>query len=411
MSDSLLIDEYKAILEKQGISEATNDILYPTGFLNFDFLNGYIANGKTPDGQKYSYYNIGIVDGSINMVISRTGGGKTTLIAQMAANIIRPFTESYITEQNVEAGLNNERRIQLSGFSAEECKNRYVIVNTGITIESFYKNVKKHCDEKIKNESKWLYNTGHFDIYGQPIMKYKPTIVILDSLAMISTTAVMEDSDVAGNMAGGAAAKLVASSLRTLVPFCKKANVIVFMINHINNDIQINPYAAKKAQNIYLKQGEALPKGNMPMYSCTNVIRIDDKKMKDNEAFGINGTLNTLTLVKSRTAPPNTSTVLVFDPTTGFDPTLSLYMMLKEDGYINGAGVGCYFGDHNDIKFSQKNFKEKFVESPELQQYFKEACNKDLTTNKINKLVYKTKEESAVVNSLMSDLLSARITE
>ena len=147
------------------------------------------------------------------------------------------------------------------------------------------------------------------------------------------------------------------------------------------------------------------------MYSCTNVIRIDDKKMKDNEAFGINGTLNTLTLVKSRTAPPNTSTVLVFDPTTGFDPTLSLYMMLKEDGYINGAGVGCYFGDHNDIKFSQKNFKEKFVESPELQQYFKEACNKDLTTNKINKLVYKTKEESAVVNSLMSDLLSARITE
>ena len=51
MSDSLFIDEYRAIMEKQGVKEATNDILYPTGFLNFDFLNGYVANGKTPDGK------------------------------------------------------------------------------------------------------------------------------------------------------------------------------------------------------------------------------------------------------------------------------------------------------------------------------------------------------------------------
>jgi hypothetical protein len=132
--------------------------------------------------------------------------------------------------------------------------------------------------------------------------------------------------------------------------------------------------------------------------------------MKEDEAFGIKGTLNTLTLLKSRTAPPNTTTTLVFDPKGGFDETLSLYMMLKEDGYINGAGVGCYFGDHKDCKFSQKTFKAKFLESPELRQYFQDACYADLT-DKINRFRYKKKEETETVSGLMNKLLAARITE
>ena len=123
MSESLLIDEYKALLNKKGIKEATGDILYPTGFLNFDFMNGYIAEGMTPDGKAYKYYNIGISDGSINMIISRTGGGKTTWCAQVAANIVRRFPQSFIIEENVEAGLNYTRRIALSGFTKEECEN------------------------------------------------------------------------------------------------------------------------------------------------------------------------------------------------------------------------------------------------------------------------------------------------
>jgi len=411
MSESLLIDEYKALLTKKGVKEATGDILYPTGFLNFDFLNGYIADGMMPDGRKYKYYNIGISDGSINMVISRSGGGKTTLCAQMAANIIRPFPQSFIIEENVEAGLDYTRRIALSGFSKEEIQNRYVIHNEGISIEVFFNNIKTHIDEKVKNKDKWIYDTGHFDIYGNPIYKYMPTVVILDSLAMISSTSILEDDEVAGNMSGGAEAKKIAQSIRAILPHCKKANVIIFMINHINADIQINPYQQKKAQNIYLKPGETVPKGNMPMYASTNVIRIDDKKIKENEAFGFNGTLNSLTLLKSRTAPPNTSTSLVFDPTAdGFDPTLSLYIMLKEDGMINGAGVGCYFGDHNDCKFSQKNFKEKFEQNPELRQYFKEACELNLT-RKINRVTNKSKAEEETIGSLMNNLLEARITE
>ena len=410
MSDSLFIDEYRAIMEKQGVKEATNDILYPTGFLNFDFLNGYVANGKTPDGQNYSYYNVGMTDGSVNMVISRSGGGKSTLVCQMASNIASLFPESYIIEDNVEGGMNMERRIHLSGYDKETYHNKYIVHNEAITVETYFENIKKHCDEKIKNESKWLYDTGHFDIYGKPIIKYKPTIVILDSLAMISTTKVFEDKELAGNMSGAAGAKGIAGMLRVLVPYCKKANVIMFMINHINSDVQINPYQAKQSSCIYLKPGETLPKGNMPMYASTNLIRIDDKKLKENEAFGIKGTLNTLTLLKSRTAPPNTTTTLVFDPKSGFDKTLSLYMMLKEDGYINGAGIGCYFGDHTDCKFSQKTFKEKFLESPELRQYFQDACYADLTS-KINRFKFKKKEETETISGLMNKLLSARITE
>ena len=61
---------------------------------------------------------------------------------------------------------------------------------------------------------------------------------------------------------------------------------------------------------------------------------------------------------------------LVFNYVIGFDPDLSLFIMLKNAGRVNGAGAYLYFGDRNDHKFSQKNFKEKLATDPELLDIF-----------------------------------------
>ena len=96
---------------------------------------------------------------------------------------------------------------------------------------------------------------------------------------------------------------------------------------------------------------------------------------------------------------------LLFDQNNGFDPELSLFIMLKNAKKINGAGTYLYIGDRDDIKFSQKTFKDKLKELPELREVFiKEVISllkEDLDSS--------DKEDSAVQRdySLATDIISS----
>lgn len=100
----------------------------------------------------------------------------------------------------------------------------------------------------------------------------------------------------------------------------------------------------------------------------------DSSKLKESEGFGITGSVVTLTILKSRTTPASSSVNLIFDYEKGFDKELSLFYLLKEKGYVNGAGAYLYLGDRSDIKFAQKNFKQKLATNPELQQVFRDTA-------------------------------------
>lgn len=381
---SFLIDSFRALASKDkeyaNRKEATNDILYSTGFPNFDITNGYMAEGLDPTtNAPYQYINGGICDGSVNLIIARSGSGKSTFCVQSAANIVRPFPNGLVFEENIEGGMTVQRRIQLSKFNPEEIKNRFIVRNSGITIENFYKRVKAIHDLKVEHADELEYDTGLHDIYGNPIKKLQPTVVILDSLATISPEKVSEDKELGGQMTQTAAAKAIAATLRALVPACKEANIIIFMINHITQKVEINPMMHSKSQTIYLKNTETLPRGVTPIYLANNVIRIDDAtKLKEGEGFGISGTISTFSLVKSRSARANSNTKMVFDQDKGFDPELSMYLFLKDHGYVNGAGVSYYLGDRNDFKFAQKNFKKKLAENDEFRKVFEEISFKCL---------------------------------
>ena len=78
-------------------------------------------------------------------------------------------------------------------------------------------------------------------------------------------------------------------------------------------------------------------------------------------------------MVKSRSAKANSATKMVFDQEVGFDPELSMYVFLKDSGYVNGSGVGYYLGDHTEYKFAQKNFKKKLAEDEGFRKVFQEV--------------------------------------
>lgn len=353
--------------------EAVSDVAYATGFLAFDFLNGTVIHVKTPE-KKFKYNSIGIVDGSITMVIGRSGCGKTTWLVQTAGNIMRRFPKACTWHDDIEGGIVEARRERLTHLFGQDLKDRYISRNAGVNTENIYERIKIIHDLKLENREEYEYDTGLFTSRGEKIYKLQPSIYILDSLAMLTPDKYTDEDELSGQMSTTAAAKANAQLFRRVVPLLKSANIMLFVVNHITQSIDINPMMKKKAKLSYLKQDESLPGGNTPIYLSNLLIRFDDNtKLKDTEGLGIAGNIVDLTLLKSRTSNVGKSIPLIFDHKRGFDAELSLLQLLKDMKMINGAGAYLYFKDRSDMKFSQKQFKDKLVENEDFRKVFMEV--------------------------------------
>jgi RecA/RadA recombinase len=350
--------------------ESTPSVSYSTGFLNFDFMNGSVVHVKSSE-RNFKYYSVGIQDGSMAMLIGRSGSGKTTFAVQAGSNIVRQFPNACIFHDDIEGGVTEYRKEVLSGMRGEELNSKYISRNTGITAENFYERLRMIHDIKLANREAYEYDTGYFDPNGNRLYKLEPTVYILDSVALLMPAQYTEEEELSGSMSATAAAKTNSMSFKRIIPMLKAANIILLIINHINKKIDINPMQRTKSQVSYLKQDESLPGGNTIIYLSNLLLRFDDNsKLKEDEAFGIAGNLVDITLVKSRNNRAGKSCTLVFNQNQGFDPELSLFIMLKNAKRINGAGAYLYIGNRSDIKFSQKTFKDKLKENPELRQIF-----------------------------------------
>lgn len=406
---STLTEEFRALVAKEKDfnmkCEAEFDVQYPTLFLNLDYINGQrIHVDDKENGRDFEYDSIGIVDGSFNLFIGRSGCGKSTIAKQMAANIIRPFPLGSIFEDSVEGGITHRRNEILTGFNPDEIQERLLIRNAGVTCESFYKRIKLIYDIKTSHVEEYKYDTGLFDSRGNRIYKLQPTIYILDSLAMLMPEKVTQEEELSGQMSATAAAKMIAGTFRRITPLLKATNIILFVINHITNKVEINQFSHTKSQILYLKPDETSPGGNTPFYLANNIFRLDDgNKLYEGKDLDISGCITRVEMIKSRTNRAGVSTNLVFNQDIGFDPDLSLYLMLKEQGMINGAGAYLYIGDHSDKKFAQKNFKSKLYEDPDFRNIFIDECITVLH-NSLNKQQLEVLEQNRS-NAISSDIL------
>lgn len=360
--------------------ESEPDHAYPTGFLTFDYINGTVVHVKKDDMQ-FSYNSIGIVDGSMVTVIGRSSSGKTTWCVQTAGNIIRPFKSSCIWMDSVEGGIVDTRAQSLLKLYGKDFEDRWIPRNTGVTAENFYQRIKYVHDLKLEAEDKITYDTGTYTQDGEKIYKMEPSVYILDSLAMLTPGKLTEEEELSGQMSVTSSAKMNTMVFKRIIPMLKAANIILFVVNHITEDVQITPFSRTQGQLSYLKPGERLGGGRAAIYVTNLLVRLDDhSKMKSDEGLGIDGSLVDFTLLKSRTAAVGQKTTLVFNYNVGFDPDLSLYYFLKSRKLINGAGIGLYIGDRNDLKFSQKNLKTKLQENEEFRNVFVQYCLQELQT-------------------------------
>lgn len=403
----LLADRFRAQMAKTKdprMEEAVADVLYPTGFLPFDFLNGYRVHVKS-ETEDFWYNSVGIVDGSSTTVCGRSGAGKTTVALQMAANIIRPFPDATIFFDDIEGGSNATRRELLTHFTPEEAEQRIIYRNTAVSAENFYKRIASIYEIKMNNRADFEYDTGKLDSRGNKIYKLIPTVYILDSLAMLTPEKLTEEEELSGQMSTTATAKTNTAVFKRIVPKLKAANIILFTINHINDKIEVNAFTHTKSQVSFLKPGETLPGGKAALYLANNLIRVDDgAKLKETDGLGINGKIVDFEIIKSRTNAAGRSVPMVFDFANGFDDILSLFMFLKSTGAII-TGATCYLRGHEDMKFRQRDFKNKLFNDPEFAKAFNEVARAELETLLGNPEVEEqkniTQPNQAIINSIL----------
>ena len=376
-----LVDLFRRDIDKMKdvrMEEAIGDVAYSTGFLALDFLNGSVVHVKS-DTQDFKYNSVGIVDGAATTVIGRSGCGKSTIILQMAANIVRPFKNSGIWHDDIEGGMNDARKSIIMDMSEEEIERRYVYRNAGITAENFYQRIKMIHDMKLNNRADFEYDTGLYNPKGKRIFKFVPSVYILDSLTMLLPEKITEEEELSGQMSVTSGAKVNTRIFRQIVPMLKAANIILLVINHILDDVNINPFQRTKAQVAWLKPGERLPGGKAAIYLANNMFRMDDNtKLKESDGLGIDGSIVDIQIVKSRTNKSGKSIPVVFNMSDGkFDYELSLFHFLKSTNRIISKGNTMNI-DGTDIKFSQKQFKDKLYSDPEFSKVFTEICYEEL---------------------------------
>lgn len=386
MAESKLMSLFREKMNKSKSNtskEADFDVLYSTGFLTLDYLNGTTVH-VNGNGIDEIYNSCGIMDGSSNTFIGRSGCGKSTFVIQIIGYLLRSIPGSTAYIDDIEGSLPISRKEFLLGLSEDELKERVFMRNCGITTENVYDQIRTIHDIKVENRNQFEYDTGLYDIFGNRIYKLIPTFYFIDSFAMLMPNDVNEDDEIGGNMTGSSVAKTNTAMVKKISQLLKDANIILFTINHILDDIQIG-FIPKAAQLNGLRQGERMSGGRTAIYLANNMFRLDDKlTLKAAEGYGIDGSVVDITIIKSRTNANKRSVPLIFDKSVGaFDNILSTYHFLKSEGYVGGAGKAMYFNNAPDIKFSQKEFKRILMENKDLQQAFveitKEAVQKMLS--------------------------------
>ena len=362
---------------KSNDSIVTTPVAYPTGFMPLDYLNGQrVKVFDDNDNLIEEYDSVGFVEGTMITVISDPGLGKTTLSQQCAVEIASQFDDSFVVHEDIEQASHINRVFNITGQRARWIRSHYGIYQDTHT-EAFISRFMDHAKTKLNNRKVFEYDTGLKDMFGTPIKRLIPTIVLLDSLAVMRSEDGSFDSDgkskvkddiegTTNNMFAARNAKFNSELFKQILPFAKKANIILLVINQINRKISTG-FVPTPRDLVGLGENETIGGGRASLYLANNVLRLKNKGMlKPDKDFGINGNLIEAVYYKSRTAATNVPFELVFDKQNGFSSVLTLLNLLLKEDKCKKAGTKYYLEGLKDITFSKKGFCETAAEHPEL---------------------------------------------
>jgi KaiC/GvpD/RAD55 family RecA-like ATPase len=200
------IGELKGIIDDPKFGYDEEQFMIKTGFTTLDYLNGNVV--VKDDGSKK--YNLGVDAGKIITIIGKTGAGKSTLAIQIGTNIIRKYDQGSMFILDFEQSNGRDRVRAITGMSEEEFDRRIAIKKIGISTETVLQIVSQIKQLKLKYKKELLVDNaeGIIDPETGKLKKIlPPTVVLVDSVAMMMPAESLESEEIKGQMAATAMAK------------------------------------------------------------------------------------------------------------------------------------------------------------------------------------------------------------
>lgn len=351
-------------------------ISYKTGNPILDYYLGYKVRVFDGDNNIVDEYpSIGITAGCFVTVIGKPSTAKTTMVEAIAANIVRPFENGSVIHFDLEQSANYSRIQAITKLRMKDMEDgKYILRQEMNTISDIKKTIIRLYREKTTNPDKYQYNTGKKDEFGNDIILYVPTVIIIDSIATLSTE-LNEDSkkdyvkieEVSSQTDRMRLTGEISRFYTESLPYIRAANITVFAINQIKTNSSIG-IIKSPAEILYLDQDETMPGGKAPQFYAhilwkNKAIGSEKYTLEEHgfDGFGIE-----VKIIKSRVSQAGQNIFVIYDKVRGIDSLRTSLAYAKDVGLLAGNKNKMYFIDDKDMSFSMVHCHDDFKARPEL---------------------------------------------
>lgn len=367
--------------KKNLFSTNVTTAFHKTGFHLFDYYFGSVINIHDELGEIIRQEpRVGQAAGTFNLVIGNTGSGKTTLVAQISANIIRQYSYANVIHYDCENRFDVSRCETITSLPAAFFEDRgggerYMIKVGAVGLDIIQEMIVKTYVNKMKLKSQLMVSTGFNNEFGKDVMIFQPTIIIIDSITSVLSETFSPDNTkdatdaekMRGNTEGARDAKTIKGFFKDVIPLCKEANIIIYAINHINTNMSMNSFVPVAKQQNFLKQDESIPGGKTMLYYPFNIVKLIARPADDftEESDGFAGHVVMVEPIKSSSNQSGNNSKgisfeMIFSFKHGFDSLRTMIHYGQEYGMIEGNKTRLKFKDDDSFTFTLKNvYKEK----------------------------------------------------
>ena len=354
-----------------------------TGFILFDYYFGSVVNIHDELGRIVKQEpRVGQAAGTFNLLVGMSGSSKTTLAIQIAGNIIRQFQNANVIHYDCEQRMDLSRievvsQLPASYFTGDTPK--YILKGGAVGLDVIQESIVKLYVNKMKMKKELMVDSGVKDEFGQPVMILPPTVIIIDSITTVMSETFSPDNTkeatdaekMRGNTEGARDAKTLKGFFKDILPLCKEGDIIIYGINHLNNNMSMNSFIPAAKQQNFLKQDESIPGGKTMIFYPFNIAKMIAKPSDDftEESDGFSGHMVMIEPIKSSSNQSGNNSKgisfqMVFSYKYGFDPLRTLIIYAKDRGLLEGNKTRYKFKDDPSFTFSFKEINKEKKEKP-----------------------------------------------